>query len=263
VSLGLVWAVDGREFFQFELFQYRVPEARPLPADWRASDIGYTTIGIHVDDFDAAVRRLTDRGNAPLTAPVGGPGARRVCVRDPDGVLIEIMEDDARVPGCDPPPPSAVPVQTRMVRASVPDLARSVAFFADTLRMRRHEPTLHGPEHERLWGLDGAKRRVQLLSSGDFWLELAEYEDPRPVPWPDDYRMSDLGILNIALGSRDKSDFRAATEAVRSAGCAAHTESEVEIGGTLYVEDDQRFSVELMYLYKSGDAFAGFAPEAQ
>ena len=37
-------------------------------------------------------------GTPPLSDPAGEPGARRVCVRDPDGVLLELMEDDPRAP---------------------------------------------------------------------------------------------------------------------------------------------------------------------
>ncbi len=260
-SLELLWAVDQQELFQLELFQYRAPETRPLAPDWRPCDIGYTTIGVHVEDFDATVRRLTELGSPPPTSPVGVQGARRVCVRDLDGVLVEVMEDDPRVPGSGPRARSGVAAATRVVRASVPDLARSLAFFVDTLGMRRHEPTLHKPEHERLWGLEGAKVRVELLSAGDFWLELAAYEDPRPAPWPDGYRISDLGIVNIALGSRDKDEYRATAEAVRSAGYRLEQELDVGVGGSVYATDDQGFSVELMYHYESADAFAGFVPE--
>jgi catechol 2,3-dioxygenase-like lactoylglutathione lyase family enzyme len=260
-SMQVIWAVDQQEFFQLEFFQYRAPEARPLPADWRPCDIGYTTIGLHVADLDAALRRLAESGTEPLTPPLEVSGARRVCVRDPDGVLLELMEDDPRVTGDGPRPRPGVPVAARMVRASVPDLARSVAYFVDTVGMRRHEPTLHGLEHERLWGLEGAKRRVELLSAGDLWLELAEYEDPRPAPWPDGYRISDLGILNIALGTRDKEVFRATKEAVESAGYRVNPGNDVGFGAFVYTMDDQGFSVEFMYLDESADTRAGFTPE--
>jgi catechol 2,3-dioxygenase-like lactoylglutathione lyase family enzyme len=254
-ALELVWLVDSQAFFQLELFQYSAPEARPPPPDRRACGVGYTTIGLHAADFDAALRELR-----PLTEPVGPRGARRVCLRDPDGVLLELMEDDPRVPGAGARSRPEVPVATRMVRASVPDLARSLAFFVDTLGMRRHEPTLHGPEHERLWGLEGARRRVELLSAGDVWLELAEYEEPRPAPWPDGYRISDLGILNMALGTRDRTEYRATADGVASRGYTVHRENDVGSGCVVYTLDDQGFSVELMYLDESADAHAGFAP---
>ena len=77
------WLLDSQEFFQVELFEFRKPTPVPVPADWRPCDIGYTMIGIHVDDFDAALERLAHRQVALLTEPMGEPGARRVCVKDP------------------------------------------------------------------------------------------------------------------------------------------------------------------------------------
>jgi catechol 2,3-dioxygenase-like lactoylglutathione lyase family enzyme len=241
-AVKLLWAVDELDFFQLELFQYGAPEARPL-AGRRACDVGYTTIGVEVGDFDAVLARTE-----PLSEPLGAAGGRRVCVRDPDGILVEVMEG------------TGGPV-TRFVRASVPDLDRSLAYFADTLGLERVEPTLHGPEHEALWGLDGATRRVELLSAGGFLVELAQYEDPPPAPWPDGYRISDLGILNVALGWRDKDGFRATEQAVRAAGYHLDQEHDAGIGSTVYAMDDQGFSVELMYLDAAADAFAGFAAE--
>ncbi len=262
-QLKVVWAVDRQEFFQTEHFQYRAPEPRPLPAHWRVCDIGYTTIGVHIRDFDTTVDLLAQRGTRMLSEPVGAPRARRVCVQDPDGVIVEVMEDDPRVPGSGERPWLDLPSVTRLVRASVPDLAQASAFFVDVSRLRRHEPMLHGPEHERLWGLDGARRQVALFSGGDFWLELAEYEAPRPAPWPDGYRISDLGILNIALGTRRRDVYQATKDAVLAAGHRAHTESDNGSSCVTYVENDQGFSVELMYLDASIDAMAGFLPEPQ
>lgn len=260
-SLEVLWLLDQQEFFQLELFQYRAPRARSLPAEWRPCDVGYTTIGLHVADFDATLRRLAERGSPPLTPPLGAAGARRVCVRDPDGVLLEIMESDRRVLGAGPRLRAAMPVATRFVRASVLDVSRSLAYFVDTLGMRRHEPTLHEPEHEHLWRLEGARPRIELLSAGDFWVELAEYEDPRPAPWPDDYRISDLGIVNFALGTRDKGVYFATKQDVESGGYHVNPGNDVGFGAFVYTMDDQGFSVELMYVDESADALTGFVPE--
>jgi catechol 2,3-dioxygenase-like lactoylglutathione lyase family enzyme len=255
VSFRIGWAVDAQEFFQLELFQYRTPEARPLPPEWRACDVGYTTLGLHVDDFDAAVGRV----GAPRV--VGEAGARRACVRDPDGVLVELLEDDPRPGGAAPRPRPEVPVAASFVRASVPDLARAAAYFVDTVGLEPHDPALlHGPEHEALWGLDGATRRVELLAAGGLWLELVQYEDPLPAPWPDDYRISDLGILNVALGSREREEYAAVRDAIRAAGSRINFENDVGYGSFLYSTDDQGFSLELIHLDPAADAGAGFLP---
>ena len=71
---------------------------KPLPEGWRPNDIGYTTMGLHVADFDARLAHLAASGVHPLTDPIGASPSRRVCIRDPEGVLLELMEDDPRMP---------------------------------------------------------------------------------------------------------------------------------------------------------------------
>lgn len=255
------WLLDQQDFFQLELFHYRHPPARPLPTGWRPCDIGYTTIGVHVADFDATLDRLGARGIQPIGPSVGRRCERRTCVRDPNGVVLELMEDDPRLAGSGTRLRAEVPAATRFVRASVPDLERSLAYFVDTVGMHREAARLHTPEHERLWGLEGARVGVELLSAGDFWLELAAYDEPRPAPWPDDHRISDLGILNIAVGTRDRDTFHAMRDAVLAGGYSASPGNDVGFGEFAYTTDDQGFSVELMYLDRAADAKAGFAPE--
>jgi len=51
-------------------------------------------------------------------------GTRRVCVRDPEGVLLELMEDDPRLPSTPLRARPEVPVAVRSVTLSVPDLDR-------------------------------------------------------------------------------------------------------------------------------------------
>ena len=106
------WLLGRNSWFQLELFQFERPIAKLMPADFRPCDIGYTRIGIWVEDFDATLKTLAGLGSQPLTAPLGERGGRRACVRNPDGVYVEIMEDDPlpqfnqararRLPGRDP-----------------------------------------------------------------------------------------------------------------------------------------------------------------
>ena len=65
------WLLDSQDFFQVELFEFRKPTPEPVPADWRPCDIGYTMMGIHVDDFDATLERLAHRQVALLDRPDG------------------------------------------------------------------------------------------------------------------------------------------------------------------------------------------------
>ena len=159
------WLVDRNEWFQLELFQFERPIARLMADDRRACDIGYTRIGVSVADFDQTLTRLVGLGSTPLTNPVGPAGRRRACVRNPDGVFVEVMEDDPLSEAGLSPAKSGCPVAVRSVTLSVPDLARSEAFFSDGLGLQRADAPLREPEHEALWGLAGARTRSAVFKA--------------------------------------------------------------------------------------------------
>jgi short-subunit dehydrogenase/catechol 2,3-dioxygenase-like lactoylglutathione lyase family enzyme len=256
------WLVDRQDLFQLELFEFRSPPVRPLPADWRPCDVGYSMVGIHVADLDATIERLGSAGSAPLADPVGPIGSRRVCVRDPEGVLLELMEDDPRENGARERSRPDLPIAARSVTLSVPDLDRSRGFFGDVLGLEAADGvTLHGPEHEALWGLEGAKRHTQLMWAGDFLVELVAYDEPRGKPWPNGYRISDQGLLNVAFGFRDRGAFEAMVRRCREAGYEGNA-APMRLGSwsVIYVNDDQGFSVELLHIERWYEGQMGFKP---
>jgi hypothetical protein len=164
--------------------------AKLMPADFRSCDIGYTRIGIWVEDFDATLKKLAGLGSQPLTVPQGERGRRRACVRNPDGVYVEIMEDDPlpefnwrRRVDC----PSAIRSRT----LSVPQLLDVAAFFETGIGLKPSTVALHAPEHEALWELAGATMDSRLFDGGDVLIELVKYLDPVGKPRPHDYRLSD------------------------------------------------------------------------
>ena len=256
------WLVDRQDLFQIELFEFRSPLVRELPGDWRPCDVGYTTVSFWVDDLEAAVDRARWEGSEPLSDPIGEPGERRVCLRDPDGVLVELMEDDPRsdVPRERPRPD--VSVAARAVTLSVPDLERSRRFFAEVLGLPVAEDAeLHRPEHEVLWGLEGASRERVCLWADDFLVELVSYSDPAGRPWPEGYRISDLGLLNIAFGFRDRPEFEDACRRCAEAGVEGNGPP-LRLGAwsVIYVNDDQGFSVELLHVEPWYEGQMGFRP---
>jgi catechol 2,3-dioxygenase-like lactoylglutathione lyase family enzyme len=150
----------------------------------------------------------------------------------------------------------------RSVTLSVPDLERSRRFFVDALGLDETEaPALHGPEHERLWGLEGASRRSLELWAGDFLVELVEYLEPRGRPRPLDYRISDQGLMNVALGFRDRAELRR-TYARCVAGRHRGNWRPVELGvfNVVYVNDGDGFSVELLRCPRWAEPLVGFRP---
>jgi catechol 2,3-dioxygenase-like lactoylglutathione lyase family enzyme/uncharacterized protein YndB with AHSA1/START domain len=258
------WLIDSQDYFQLELFQFHHPRARPLPADWTPADIGYSTIGIHVRDFDATLARAAASGTPPLTAPLGEVGQRRVCVRDPEGVLVEILEEDIRAPAPRARPRPELPATVRFVTASVPDLDLARSFWVDGLGLpEARDLELHTAAHEQLWGLPGAERRSLLLWANDLPVELVQYTDPPGRPWPPNYYISDQGLLNVAFGFRTRRELNRALRAAEAAGATPNwTVLEMGSWGVVYVNDVQGFSVELLYVRPWWDRQMGFLPAA-
>ena len=256
------WLLGRNSWFQLELFQFDRPIAKLMPADSRPCDIGYTRIGIWVEDFDAVIKRLAALGSEPLIAPQGERGARRACVRNPDGVYVEIMEDDP-LPQFNRRGRIDCPAAIRSVTLSVPQVTDVAAFFEEGVGLKAGTVTLHTPEHEALWGLAGATTESRLFDGGEVLIEVVHYLDPVGKPRPHDYRLSDQGILNIAFGVRDKADFNAVYRRAEAFGARPNCRP-VHLpgaGSVVYVNDPHGFSVEILRT-KPGlaDRIFGFEP---
>jgi short-subunit dehydrogenase/catechol 2,3-dioxygenase-like lactoylglutathione lyase family enzyme len=256
------WLLDRQDQIQLELFEFRSPLVRPLRPDWRPCDIGYTTISFSVDDLDRTTERAVAAGTPPLTEPLGAPGRRRVCVRDPDGVLCELMEEDPRGPERRVRPRPQIPSVIRSVTLSVPDLERSRRTFAEILGPEQVDGLeLHREEHESLWDLEGATRRSTALWADDVAVELVHYTDPPGRPWPPGYRISDQGLLNIAFGFRDRREFEDAQRRCREAGLVPNGPA-LRLGAwsVVYVNDPDGFSIELLHVEPWYERRMGFEP---
>jgi catechol 2,3-dioxygenase-like lactoylglutathione lyase family enzyme len=255
-ALFIWWLVGRQDFVQLELFTHTTPVQRPRPADWRASDLGWVRWGVAVDDLDATLSRLARAGVQPLTEPVTSGGSRRVCFLEPGAaVLVELIEQPqpARPHFYDLSP------AVHYVAVSVPELDRAVALF-DSVGLREADP-LHRPEDEALWGLPGASSRSRVLTDGDIFLEIVQYDDP-PGRAPAPGRLlSDQGFMNIALGFRERADLVAAFARLEAAGCTARSPLPELAGGT-YVTTPDGLSLELLVAPRELDAGFGFAPMA-
>ena len=254
------WMVDRREFMQLEFFEFESPPVRKLPHDWRCNDIGYVAIGVWVADIDTTRERVEQAGCAQISSFCGTPGARRFSFRDPEGVLVEVMED--RLVEIESARP-ALSLATQSVRLSVPDLEKAARFWVDTLALEPcSEVHLHTPGREGLWGMEDASIETLVLDADGCLIELVQYKQPVGRPWPEGYRISDQGLLNVALGYRDMDQFLEALERVLSAGYTANSEYlPIGPGGCVYCNDDQGFSVELLCSTGAAmDEAAGFVP---
>ena len=130
----------------------------------------------------------------------------------------------------------------------MPELVDAAAFFEAGIGLPVSTVALHTPEHEALWGLAGATTESRLFDGGEVLIEVVQYLDPVGKPRPDDYRLSDQGILNIAFGARRKADFNAVYRRAEAFGAKPNCRP-VHLpgaGSVVYVNDPHGFSVELL-----------------
>lgn len=256
-SASTMWWLVGRDpGFQLELFQFRRPMARLMPADFRPCDIGYTRVGVTVEDFDATLSHLADLGTQPFGPTIGERGKRRVCVRNPDGVYVEVMEDDP-LRGLTANSAAPCPAAVRSVTVSTPDLEASVGYFTQVCGKGPEDIFLHAAEHEALWGLDGARCKRAVFRTGPVLLEVVQYVDPPGKPWPAGYRICDQGILNVAFGADNRRDFQTIYDRVVAFGATPNCKP-IHLpfkprAGVVYVNDKLGFSVEIVWMAPGRD----------
>jgi catechol 2,3-dioxygenase-like lactoylglutathione lyase family enzyme len=241
------WMVGGSDFFQLEFFTHSKPPQRPVPVDWRPSDHGWVRFGISVGNFANVIAGLERWNISALGGVTGEVGSRRLAFRDPHvGAVVEVVETTS----------PKTPTMT-YATSSVADLAAARRYYHDVIGSEP-EPIdgLHAPADEALWGLEGAEREGFVVRFGDVAVEVVEYRSPVGRPRPDRL-ISDQGIMNIALGSRDVGVIRALLGRLRTAG---HTSTYVFEGpgvvGTYIV--DPGCELEIFASPEANDAAIGF-----
>ena len=199
------WLVAAQPRMQLEVFSFSGPPSRPQPSDWSPADLGWVRTGIVVADFDRVLEGLARVRVRTLTPVSGGPGSRRVAMRDPHvGIIVEIIEDGPTVIGHPRERLHGLDPVVLYATHSVNDLADARHFYENILGLRILPlEGLHAPEHEALWGLAGAQRDGFVVQAGDGYLEVVSYVNPRGRWKRPDYRLSDQGIMNVGLLTRD------------------------------------------------------------
>lgn len=252
------WLVGAQPRLQLEFFYHTNPAQRPLPADWTPADHGWTRFGIAVERFDRALEQMSKRGIVPISGVTSVDGLRRCAFREPAiGAIVEVMEDGEvlRALGGRKASPALV-----YASASVSDLAAARTFYVDVLQLPPAQSAkLHPPHADALWGLEGARSDSFLVDAGGVLLEIVQYATPQGRPRPADYRTSDQGIVNVALGALDKPPIEAAFKRLAAAG---HTPPYlVDVGDLLagYIIDAER-EIELAVIPASLEVALGFAP---
>lgn len=255
------WMIDRSDWVQLEIWQYDNPVAALMPQDYKPNAIGYSRCGVWVSDFDGTLARLSEQDIQPLTDAMGTAGERRVCVRCPDGIYVEIMEKDplgeAAVahPECN--------VALRSVTLSTPNLEGSLKSLCEGMGIPDHDKELHTDEHEALWGLSGAQCERQTLNTGPVLIEVVQYTSPLGIPRRLGERLNDQGILNIAIGDAKSSKrWKQVVDQAMKANWLPAKAIKSPLGGCNYFTDPQRFNVEVMWARPGlGHTLTGFDPK--
>lgn len=255
------WLVGRQEFMQLELFQHTSPMQRPLPADWRCSDLGWNRFGIAVSDLDAAKAVLAAREIAITGESAASEPVKRLAFREPFiGCYIELFEDGDGLPGGRAPRHHDLDPAVVYATSSVSDLAAARNYYENDLQLKIADHIeIHRPEHEAFWGLDGATSESFVVDPGGFLLEIVQYLDPAPRPKHADFNITDQGIMNIALASRDPAVAKQAIDRVRKTGCRMGPFIEMAGSCVDYVLEPER-EVEICGIPEALDASVGFAP---
>jgi catechol 2,3-dioxygenase-like lactoylglutathione lyase family enzyme len=254
------WLVGAQKRFQLEFFHHSRPAQRALRADWTPADLGWSRFGIAVERFDRALGEMAKRAIFPIGGIVTRDGLRRCAYRDPFiGVVVEVMEDGP-------------PLRARTGRevgpalvyaaASVSDLAAARDFYGELLMLPIAEDCgLHEIGDDALWGLPGARSQSFHVDAGDVLLEILEYAQPRGRARPKDYRASDQGVVNVALGAKDKAPVEAAFARLAAAGYRPPYKVAVDELLAGYILDAER-EIELAVIPEALEAPLGFVPLA-
>ena len=253
VSMSNRFLVDDRNLIQLELNRFRSPKPRPRPEGWRPHDVGISRLAIKVSNFEDTLARLKGAGFNPLTSELNVEGARRVCIHDPDDILVEIIESNLGEL------PDSTASRIAGIALSVPDLGRARQSYVESLGMR--ETQTPPPYREALWGLDRAQRDIIALDAEGCWIEVAQYADPIPKPRPEDYLKSDLGLVHIGFRCRDRGEYdRTLKRAVDGGFERSERVLHFHLFKISYLRDDQDFTWELFFVPHWLDRAFGFRP---
>lgn len=253
VSSRVVWMIDDREYMQLELFKFLTPPTQPYAGRRRPWDVGYSRVAFEVNDVAAFHRECRTLGIETISPLEDIDGRPYFSMKDPSGILLEI--GPARMPL-----PDSVKARPCGIALSVPDLQAAIKSFHDTIgfELTSADPVDKGV----LWAETGAAKQMVLLNAETLWVEISRYETPDPKPWPDGYRISDIGIVNFAVGNRDVQWVKDMYHRALSGGFAPNCEPRCNpgFGGCTYVNDPQGFSVEIMAVARWLDGAFGFRP---
>jgi catechol 2,3-dioxygenase-like lactoylglutathione lyase family enzyme len=245
------WLAGDDPFFQLELFHFNEPGSRRM--DWRREAYGYSRIVIEAADPGAMLKRLLPLGIELVNGAADSRDGSSISVRDPDGILVELIGSRTvrragRIVG---------------IAATVENLQEARRYYASGFGLNEvasranSRPDLRQSEGER----EGNQRiRGQVtLSAGPYWLELTEYAAAAWSSTASPRKLTDQGLMNIALGVRKTSEFHRLHRNVREQGYSSATKPvSAALSHTVYIQHASGLSVELLQLPPIFDSVWGF-----
>jgi len=233
------WLVDDRKLFQLEVFQFESPTSKPLPTDHNITHEGYNRIIVAVKSIEATAL-LAKQAGYSVTRPEGEVSSiSHAWMKDPDGVLIELVEMPELIKGQRNAQMIGVGITTLDLELSVEDMCEGFQFA----------PCEDLFEHAQYWSEGDELEKHQTLQLADMFLVVSQYRNT--TPRPKDYQLADIGIMNFALMHANQSEFMRCYEHITGMGMKANSAPVLELLpniGIVYNNDRQGFSVEMMYM---------------
>jgi catechol 2,3-dioxygenase-like lactoylglutathione lyase family enzyme len=253
------WLITRQSLFQIELFHHSTPTQRPKSPS--PVDLGWVRWGFAVPDFDDCLDRLGASGCETLAGPTEVAGVRRFSFIDPNtAVITEVLEEGPALPGGVRVRDFDLGPQVVYAAASVADLNGAREYFVDVLGLPQVAPdAIHPAGDDTLWGLHDTRCASFVVQAGDIFVEIVSYTDPVPAQPPSDHRVSDQGMMNIALGWRERAPMLALVQRIEAAGYHFNTPLAPH-PSSAYLCGCEGLSLELISISQEFDQHAGFVP---
>jgi len=245
------WLIDDRDGFQLEVFQFETPRPRPLRAGHGVTDLGYNRIIVAVRSVTETLSRAAAArgGVGPMVPSDDAAGPAHALLRDPDGILVELIELPGQV---------GERCSSRILGlgVTVADVERTVRDMCEGFGFIRCEDLF---EHAFYWAVEGRLAAHQTLQLGDMFLVASSYRNARARD--PDYRLCDIGIMNFALGFASAGELIVCYERANSLGMTS-TGAPLRAGEeacVVYHKDTQGYSVEMLFLARKFHGLFGFS----
>jgi catechol 2,3-dioxygenase-like lactoylglutathione lyase family enzyme len=247
------WFLDGTDWFQLELFQFENPEPAPLPDNYSIQTEGYSHLIFAVHSLDRVCHDMIESGFLQSIDIVETKQRRYGKTTGPDGVILELVEDPRLVP---------TERKSRLLGCGLttPEHDATVSIMVDTYGFEKVDDFL---EREQVWGESGSLKLATTLQNGDKFLIVSEYDDV--LVRPKNYRLCDVGIMNISLGYESIELFLDAVTATKDSGCTHNCEPQ-RVGDTMagtYSTTPQGYSVEMNFSERSQFGLWGWSDPSQ